>query len=154
MANTTARILISAVDQTRAAVNSAWRGLQDLGDAATKLNDRFGALGAAGSLDRLIAIGKQTIDVADGLNDMSQKTGIAVETLSGLSKVAEMSGTSLEAMEKGFKALAVNMVEANKGSKEASALFAGLGIDVADSGGKLKTTDTVLMELADRFKSI
>lgn len=85
---------------------------------------------------------------------MSQRTGVSVESLSTLRRVAEMSGTSLEGLEKGIKGLSTHMFDAARGSKESAELFSRLGVSVRDTSGNLRATDEVLMELADRFAAM
>lgn len=154
MASDRAQILITAIDQTRQAFASAKSNLESLSAATEKLNGLFGLFGAAATLSGFIAIGKHAIEAADGLNDMAQRTGVSVEALSTLRRVAEMSGTSLEGLEKGIKGLSTHMYDAARGSKESADLFARLGIDVRDASGELRVTDQVLMEIADRFAAM
>ena len=154
MASERAQILITAVDQTKQAFASAKSSLENLSSVTEKLNGLFGLFGAAATLSGLIAIGKHAIEAADGLNDMSQRTGVSVESLSTLRRVAEMSGTSLEGLEKGIKGLATHMFDAARGSKESAELFSRLGVDVRDATGNLRATDQVLMEIADRFAAM
>lgn len=154
MASDRAQILITAIDQTRQAFASAKSNLEQLSSVTEKLNGLFGLFGAAATLSGFIAIGKKAIEAADGLNDMAQRTGVSVESLSTLRRVAEMSGTSLEGLEKGIKGLSTHMYDAARGSKESADLFSRLGVEVRDASGNLRVTDQVLMEIADRFAAM
>lgn len=124
MASDRAQILITAVDQTRAAFASAKGNLEGLLAAASKVNGALAGLGAALSVGALVSAGKEAIDLADDLNDLRQKTGLSVESLSLLKPIAEESGTSLEGLATGIKKLSTAMLEAAGGSKEQAGVFA------------------------------
>jgi len=109
------------------------------------------ALGMGASVGGLAMLVKGAIDAADNLRDMSQKTGIAVESLSGLGFAAGQAGGSLETMVGAAGKLNKAISEAAGGNKDTSAAFAALGVDVLDASGNLKKADVVMAELADQF---
>jgi hypothetical protein len=154
VASDRAQILITAVDQTRAALASVKANLEGLSVAAGKVNGVLAGLGAALSLGALVAAGKAALDTADNLSKLSQKTGISVESLSLLKPIAEQSGVSLESLAKGMQKLATAMVEAAGGSKEQVASFSRLGVSVKDAAGQLRPTEAVLLDLADAFAAM
>lgn len=105
--------------------------------------------------EALLALPRLTeasIDLADNLFDLSQKTGISTEQLSGLSLIAEQSGTSLEGVANGLKFLGKNLVDAAKGGKETSAAFASIGVQTRGANGSIRSTSDVLQDVSDRFK--
>ncbi len=154
MTSERARILITAVDQTKSALESVKSGLRSLADTAGKLNGVLATLGAAVGVAGLAAMAKQAIDTADNLNDLAQRTGVSVESLSTLGRVAEQSGADLAVLGRGFKGLSTRLFEAAGGSREAQATFARLGIAFQDSSGQIRATDVVLLDIADRFKAM
>ena len=154
MASERAQILITAVDQTKAALASVKAGLEGLSGAAGKLNGLLAGLGAALSVAGLMAAGKAALDTADDLSKLSQKTGLSVESLSLLKPIAEQSGTSMEGLATGLKKLATAMVEAAGGSKEQAEVFARLGVSVKDAAGQIRPTEAVLLDLADAFAAM
>jgi hypothetical protein len=154
MASDRAQILITAVDQTKAALSSVKANLEGLSGAASKINGVLAGLGAALSLGALVAAGKAALETADELSKLSQKTGISVESLSLLKPIAEQSGISMEGLAKGLQKLATAMVGAASGSKEQADTFARLGVSVTDVAGKLRPTEAVLMDLADAFAAM
>lgn len=86
---------------------------------------------------------------------MSQRTGVAAPTLDKFRKVAELSDTSIEGLGKGFKTLASNMYDAQtKGTGPAADAFNKLGIAITDSNGKLRESDQVMLDVADKFKQM
>lgn len=79
-----------------------------------------------------VATIKHVIDLGDELNDMSIRTGVAVETLSKLKVVAEQNGSSLEELAGSYKFMLRNQSEAIYGSKQAVQSFKQINITVAE----------------------
>lgn len=150
---TQARIELTAIDKTAMAVASAKKNLQSLGDTAAALPMRFGTLGIAVATAFSAVTMKGAIDAADNLDDLAEKTGIAVESLAALRYAGEVTGTPLEAIANGTRRLATTMADAADGNKEAVATFKALNIEVKNADGSLKGQDAMLLELADRFAS-
>ncbi len=65
-----------------------------------------------------------------------------------------MSDTSAEALGSGLQFLARSAYAAANGSKESHEAFAKLGVSVKDANGKLKTTDQLMLEVADGLGKI
>jgi len=144
-------IAITASDKTGSAFNSVQNSLGRLNSSVSsvtgsvaKLTGVFAAIGATAFI-------KQTIDAADSLAKLAQKTGVAVETLSALSNAADLAGLSQEQLGSSLIKLNRSIAEAVSGSREQIDAFAGLGISVRDASGNIKATDVVLAEIADRF---
>jgi hypothetical protein len=143
------------------------RFTSDMGRAAQQTEQAMGKINAAANMAKgaLAAIGigvsvgafaalvKGSIDAADHLRDMSQKTGIAVETLNGLAFAAGQAGGNLESMVASAGKLNKSIVEAAGGNKDVGEAFSKLGISVRDANGHLKTADVVMAEVADKFKT-
>ena len=146
------KIVISAVDQTKAAIASATANLRSLGDMAASLPMRFGSIGVAVAGAFSAASLKQSIDLLDRLDDLSEKSGIAVESLSALRYAGEVTGTPLESIATSVKKLAVNMAAAAAGNKEAAAMFQALGVSIKNNDGTMRKQDEVLLDLADRYQ--
>lgn len=158
-----ALLKIKADVQGEGAVQNLATKLGAVQGAAAKAQSGFkGLAGAAGGLvgglqtlvplatgAGLVAMGKGAIDAADDMNDLAQKTGVSVERLSQFQQAADKSGTSLDAV-------GGAMVKLNKGLAEGADSKAGealksLGINANDASGKLKTTDQIMLEVADKF---
>lgn len=137
MATQQARIEITASDKTRAAFDSAQRGLQGMQATASRLNGLLAGLGVGLAGGGLVTFAKRAIDAADNLNDLSQKIGVSVENLAGFRLAAEQSGTSLEAIGTASRLLAQNIAQGDKTLK-------ALGITSTDVNGALG-------QLADLF---
>lgn len=154
MASERAQILITALDQTKAAFASAKGNLEGLSSAASKVNALLAGLGAALSVAGLIAAGKHALETADNLAKLSQKTGVSVESLSLLKPIAEQAGTTLDGLANGIKKLSVAMVAAAGGSNEQVEVFSRLGVSVKNVAGQLRPTEAVLLDMADAFAAM
>lgn len=154
MASNRAQILISAVDQTKTAFDSIKRGLGGLTDTAKSVNGVLVNLGVAVSVAGLTAMVKSAIDTGDALDEMSQRVGVSVETLSVWKPAAEQSGVSGESFEKGLRKLSTTMLEAATGSEDAARGFSAVGVEFKNQDGTLRATDQVLLDLAERFKAM
>lgn len=133
----------SAKDGAKGVENS-FAPLQKVFDG---VRGHIAALGVAVSAGAFTALIKNSIDAADHLNDMAQRTGMSVEVLAGLKLVADQSGTSLEGLGTAFKKLSVNLVDASSGNKEMSAIFRALDISGTNA-------QTAMYRLADIIKTL
>jgi hypothetical protein len=97
---------------------------------------------------------KKTVDAGDAFNDMSLRTGIAVETLSALDYAGKQTGTAIEAIELSLKFLTKAMDDTSKGTGTAKDTFAALGITVVDTEGKLRPVVDVMKDIADKVAAI
>lgn len=96
----------------------------------------LGALGIALSVDLIVSEINRSLDSLAALDDMAQKTGSSIETLSKIGKVADFTGTDMGAVDGMLVKLSKNLNEVDeKGNKTAKALGA-IGISVDDLKGK------------------
>lgn len=116
---------------------------------------KAGAVAAAAFAAAGVAAGasiKNAIDQADELGKTAQKIGIPVEELSGLKHAADLSGVSMEALEKSAARLSRTMVEAvARPTSEAGVAFRALGLSVRNADGSMKTTGQVISDVAGKF---
>jgi hypothetical protein len=126
-------------------------GIKGLAGAAGGLGGALGALVPAASVAGLAALAKGAIDTADDFAKMSAKTGASVEQLSKFKQAADLGGSSIE--EVGNSMLKLNRA---LGTGEGPAIEAlkTLGINANDANGKLKSTDAIMLEVADKFKAM
>lgn len=94
---------------------------------------------------------KGAIDAADHLNDLSKKTGVAVETIGGIGFAAKQAGGDLESATAGVGKLNKSLAEAAAGNKEAAEAFKVLGVSVKDAAGNTISADQALARIADKF---
>lgn len=126
-------------------------GMKGMLAAAGGLSGALGSLVPVVSGVGLVAMAQNAINAADNMNDLRQKTGVSVEMLSRFQQAANASGSSIEAVGGALIKLNRNMATQNKGAMEA---LKGLGVSATDASGKLKSTDQVMLEVAERFKTM
>lgn len=99
----------------------------------------------------LINIARQSLETMDRLDDLSQKVGVGAEMLQVLEYQAKLSGLAGEELAVALGKLNKNMLDASSGGGGAVDAFKALNLNVKDSSGKLKSTDQMLLEIADKF---
>lgn len=128
-------IVIKALDSTRGGFSSALKNVQGFSKAASAMGGLAVAAGAAVGT-AFFAAAKSFADSADELGKMSEKTGIATETLSKLKFVADENNLSWEQMQKAFRGASI---EASKSNQTFEQLLTGTAdkfAGLADGAGK------------------
>ncbi len=125
--------------------------LRSWGASVAKIGAMVGAAGTAITAPILGALNVFS-DAGSSLNDMSQRTGIAVDALSELKWAAELSGTSLETLEGGVKGMQKMLSDAGKGGQTAVDTLAELGLTVEQLQGL--SPDAQLSLMASSIASI
>ena len=133
------------------AEKSAKRMESAFAGASSVIANAFAGLASAFSVGAMVAMVKSSIDAADGLSKLSQRTGETVENLARLQYAGSLADVSNEALAVSLKKLAKNMAEAAGGSGEVADAFKAIGVSVVDSNGKLRSSGDVLNDIADRF---
>lgn len=114
----------------------------------------FAAVAVAGAAAS-VALGRAMGDAIDRFDEMgkaAQKVGLSVEALSRLEYAARLSDVSLETLSGGLRKLSQNMATVAQGSAgPAASAFAALGISATDATGKLRASDLVLADVAEKF---
>jgi len=152
----------SGVPRGVAVAQGALRGLQtQLGALETASARGFSVSGMVGigfsATAAAAAIGasvKAAADYGDELDNMSQRTGVAVEELARLQYAAKLSDTSTEALAKGVGNLSKLMVGAANGGAESGKLFERFGISLRNADGTMRSTTEVLYDLSDVFTAM
>jgi hypothetical protein len=139
--------------------------VKNLGNAIGALSKSAAGLGAiAGSITGLgvalggiglAAAGKGIIDMADSLDELSQRSGASVESLSKLGVAARMSGLDTEQVSLGLVRLSRNLGEiAAGGGKDAKAALDQLGVSAFNASGELRKPDEVMFDLIDSLAKL
>jgi len=92
-----------------------------------------------------------TVKAGSTFVDMSSRTGLAVETLSGLGYIAGQVGAEMGDVEKSVKFLTAAMLDVSRGTGEGKKTFDALGISVTDVRGNLRPATDVMMDAADKI---
>ena len=150
--------VVKGVAVAQGALGKLSTQMSELSALSAKGLSFVGIAGLAGAVAAgtaaLVGSVKAAADYGDQLDNMSQRTGIAVEDLAKLQYAAKLSDTSTEALGKGLKTLAGLMVAAAGGAAESSALFEKYGIAVRNTDGSVRSTAAVLGDLADQFSTM
>ena len=118
----------------------------------SKLSKSMGAftagIGLAVGAISTLAVGvikfqQDIADLTNELTDASAKSGIAIETLSGLRLAAEGSGLAFSNLEGGLVQFQTKIRDASNGSKEMETAFNALGVSITNSQGELRNSNEV-----------
>ena len=150
MANTDARVVISAEDKATRVL----QGVRGSIDGAVAAFGKLSAAGAALGAGAAIAGLRNLVASIDDLDEAAQGIGITAVALSNLQQAARESGVSAEQFGTALTRLNVQIGEAATGNEQAAQLFKALGVAVKDAGGAIRPTDAVLRDLAARFASL
>lgn len=93
------------------------------------LKSGIGLLGGTAGVAMFAGFVKSSIDAQDAISKLSQKTGIAVESLAGLQHAADLSDVEVDQLAKGVRTFSVAVAEAADGSKSYQDKLAALGVD-------------------------
>ncbi|MBA4281569.1 hypothetical protein, partial [Ralstonia sp.] len=115
---------------------------QSVGGLEAEVGGLSGSLGLAqkglaaiGGAATLYAIGHYALGVinaADALEDLSQRTGVAVKTLAQYQQIALESDTTLDAVATTIQRLTLAMGQAEQGAQEQQRALQALGITARD----------------------
>jgi hypothetical protein len=137
---------IKGLDQATAKLSQFSKDQSDmLGSLAEKLAGAF-------TVGAIVEFTASAIEGAASMERMSESTGIAVEALSGLRLAAAASGLDADGLGTVLKKLNVNIAEAaGNADSKAGVAFRALGIDVRDANGNMKDASTVISEMGTKF---
>ncbi|MEO6147178.1 MAG: phage tail tape measure C-terminal domain-containing protein [Sulfuriferula sp.] len=150
-----AQIAQTNMEKINRTVETAKRGLE--------------ALGIGLSIHAFTEMIKGTLEAADNLGKMSQKVGVSVEALSALKYSATLSDVSLQQLGIGLEKLSKNMLATAQGSGHAisaiealgitakggaAGAFAQLNINVEETKGRLKSSEQVFLDVAEKFSQM
>jgi len=125
--------------------------LKAFGESVRTMGLKLAGLGAA-MVAPLLASAKVFSTMGDRLAKMSARTGFSVESLSELGFAAELSGASMEDLEKSIRRMQATVVDAGQGLSTATDALATLGLKVEDLSGLSPEKQFKL--IADRLAKI
>ncbi len=125
---------------------------QDYADKTTKIFATVaGVFGVGFGVDAFKEFIGGAIEAQDQALKLSQKVGISTEAIAGLASAANKAGVDTESFQTAMVKLSKSVADAANGGKQSAAQYAALGISLKDANGNIKTSDTLLKELADKF---
>jgi methyl-accepting chemotaxis protein len=142
--------LTRSLDKANNQASGLSNAFSKLGGMAKTAGVAIAGLGAA-AVGGLAVLGKNAIDAADNLNDLSQRTGVGVETLSKFGAAAEDSGSSIDEVAKAMGKLSKGIVDPASKANEA---LRSIGVSSTDTQGKIRSVDAVMLDIADKFSML
>lgn len=132
--------------------SEADKSLSGLGSVAASAAGRIAALGSAIAGLGLGVATKSVIDQADALDEMSERTGLAVESLASLKFAGKQTGVELGQIGDAVKKLGKLMVDAASGNEDANRTLKAFGITgqqiaASDVDGALRNIANAVAEL-------
>jgi len=132
--------------------SDAKKAFGDLDGAIGGVTKALGAAAVAYAAVKLGSFVNDQIKVADEFSKMSQRTGVAIDTLSQLDHAFELAGLTTNELESSFKFLNKSLDEAKQGNDAARISFDSVGLSMKDI--RESTPDEVLLRIADAFVQI
>jgi hypothetical protein len=136
------------------------QSLQNISNQMNSLNDRFtGLQSTIGNVTSfaiagvsLATLGSKVVGVLDSmgeLDDLSQKIGTSVESLSRIQRVAKTFGVDFAGtVDPAMVKLARNLTTVDDKSSRTSKALAAIGVSAKDSAGKLRDPGQVMIDVA------
>lgn len=121
---------------------------------AGNIKASLGTLAAGLTVGGVASLVKDMAEYQDEMGKLAQKTGIAVESISTLKYVGDLSGVSIEQLSTGIKGLTNAMFQAGRGSKEFADVFKSIDVDVKNADGSLRSSEQVMLDISDRFAGL
>jgi len=108
----------------------------------------------AAAFTGLTVLTNKAAEYADNIDKSSIKTGLARKTLQELSYVADQAGLGFDKVEDSLKDVAISMGNAAAGTQAQVDAYKKLGIEVADSNGKLKSVADVYPKVISKLSEM
>ena len=122
--------------------------VSDLSDKAESATASFGRVGGAVTLVGVAAAAAVTgavkltlavADMADAMNDLSNRTNLSTERLSLMDAMAKMAGSSVEELVSSSERLGAKLAKQDEESGKAVTALKDIGISTKDTNGELKS---------------
>jgi len=124
-------------------MEKSWGGLsKSIKGAATAM----GIYAAAAAASKFNTFVRDAVAAGDAVSKMSSKLGISTDFVQNAGFAAERSGVQFATLSMAMQRYTRRAAEANKGTGEAKNAVKELGLKLQDTGGKLKSTETLFRE--------
>lgn len=144
------RELNKAQGETSRAMRGMESALKPIGAAFRTL----GALAAAAGVALSVDFARRTLDAAGGIGELSEQLGVSTDNLQTYQFAAAQAGLESSELEASLARLTRTLGDAAAGEATAVKAFRNLGVGVLDAQGKIRDTDTVIADIADRLAAI
>lgn len=139
--------------KAEAAGTAAKRGGDSAAAATKKWEQLGGNIGTVlgGMITGLTALMVKQINVADNTGKMAERLGVGSRFISEMGYAAKESGADTRVLEGALSALNVNATKTADGVKGPVQAFRAIGVSATDTAGKVKSLETLLPQISDRF---
>ena len=139
----------TSMNRSLASIQKGFQSLDGkLGELSKSLFSLNGAIGTVLGGTSMTLLLKNSLDTADAIAKMADRTGTGIEALQGLQYAAKQANVSSEALENGLTQLNKRIGAAAAGGANP---FEQYGISIRDATGHIKSADVVLEDIADTF---
>lgn len=147
------------IEELVAKIGLDFTGAANAAKAVRAIDGIKGAFVGVGGIFAALAtsLAANTLSVAGAIDDYSDfgnTVGLSVQTLQTLTLAAEQAGGSFDDVRTGMRSLTNLAGSAAKGNATAAASFAELGVHVTGAGGKLRSTEDILKDVADGLEKL
>lgn len=131
--------------------DGAKKALDALGEVDAKTAALSGVLAAVAAVileieTALINVTTERAAVSSTISNISETINMSVEATQEWDYVLKTVGSSIEEAQGDLSAFQEKIMEASAGTGEAAEMFAKLGVNVIDQSGKLRDTESVLLD--------
>jgi hypothetical protein len=109
---------------------------------------------ASEAVHKFIEVVEGTAEAGDQIKELSQATGVGVESLQILANAAKSEGVGMDGLAHSLTILTRMMAAAKGGSKDTAAAFKQLGVEVSDGRGHIRNADEVFLDLAEAMSKM
>ena len=142
----------TSMDKVAAAMQAAEAHAKLLEGALGTLGTSLSALGVIAGAGAFVEMVKGSIESAAQMKHLSEQTGVSVSALSAMKLAAKLVGVDLQEAALMASKLDKAMWQAQGGNQQAQSSFEKLGVKAMDANGRLRETESVLMDAAKRFE--
>jgi len=122
---------------------------------ATEFLSGIGAkIAAAFSVGEMVAFTRESINTAEQIGKLAEKTGLLIETITALKKEGHELGVSFEQLSLSLGLFADKIFIALRMGGQAGQVFRDLGVELLDANGMMRSTDAILGDVANRFRAM
>ena len=112
------------------------------------------AAAAVAAVGATVLLTKSTADLGDKIAKTARRIGFSTTAYQNFDFAMKISGTSIDAQASGLDKLSKKIREAAEGVGIGAQTFKRLGIDVKDSNGNIKSSEQIVLEIADAYKQL
>lgn len=131
-------------------------GVSDFSSSIATASVQAAAMGAAvlGAAAAITSFVTQIASELDVIGDLSERTETAASAIDKMGYVADLTDSSVEAVNSSLEALNKNAGDTANGIGRAAKTFDLIGVNVEDANGKLKNSADLMYEVGDAIKDM